>query len=303
MIAAFSECTAYFEAEYQAFIAKTYYHNEPLASGCAYALTGQGKRIRPLLVLLSCEALGARWSSALLPACAIEMVHTYSLVHDDLPCMDNDDLRRGRATVHKKYDEATALLVGDTLFCDACGLLAGSLVKRWHSGERVELSAEQRLGMLQLLTRSSGSSGIVLGQVQDLLHTGNQARAVTQAEVVETYHKKTGSLFAAAAAMGALAAHATPEVVEGFRLFGGLLGTAFQIVDDLLDDSTLSGKTPGKDRRQNKKNLISVLPAGEARHLAETYTHDALAQLARCADSYALSRLRQFAETLLLRTR
>jgi geranylgeranyl pyrophosphate synthase len=216
--------------------------------------------------------------------------------------MDNDDLRRGRATVHKKFDEATALLVGDTLFCDAAALLAGSLPTRWQPSEAQELSGAQRLAMLQVLTRSGGSSGIVLGQVQDLLHTGNRSGSVSQEEVVETYRKKTGSLIGAACAMGAIAAHASPEVVEGFLTFGELLGTAFQIVDDLLDDSSASGKTPGKDRSQDKKNLISVLEPDAARQLAGSYTQEALAQLPRYCDTYALSLLRQFAESLLYRT-
>ena len=177
----------------------------------------------------------------MLPAFALEMVHTYTLVHDDLPCMDNDDLRRGRATVHKKFDEATALLVGDTLFCDACALLAGSFTPAWQSTLGEELSPTERLALLQILTRSAGSSGIVLGQLWDLQHTGVLSRPLSPPEIIDTYRKKTGSLLGAACAMGAVAAQAPREIVTQFNEFGELLGTAFQIIDDLLDESAANG--------------------------------------------------------------
>jgi geranylgeranyl pyrophosphate synthase len=296
-----AELSSTFASAYDEFIAASYGEEQLLAQACRYALCGQGKRIRPLFVLLSSQALGGEWQRSLLPAFAIEMVHTYSLVHDDLPCMDNDDLRRGRATVHKKFDEATALLVGDTIFCDACAVLAGSFGAAWSGYAAQDATPLQRLQMLQVLTKSSGSSGIVLGQVQDLQHTGGENQLISLDEIVATYRRKTGSLLAAACAMGAISAQAAPEVVARMSEFGALLGTAFQIIDDLLDDSASNGKTPGKDRSQDKKTLISLVSPQAARELAAVYTEEALALLDRSVDAVQGATLREFAHSLLSR--
>ena len=222
-----------------------------------YATLEGGKRLRAALVYAAGEALGAPLDALDVPACAVEMVHAYSLVHDDLPCMDDDDLRRGRPTCHKVYGEALAILAGDALLTLAFGLLA-------RSGPRApELAAA--------LSRGAGSAGMVGGQVLDLAPT----RPITRACVEEIHARKTASLLAASAEMGAIAAGAGVEDRENARVWGLCLGRCFQAVDDILDvtgDAHTLGKTPGKDSRENKPTLVAVLglagARAEARRLA-----------------------------------
>lgn len=193
-----------------------------------YALLGQGKRIRGILTLASCSACGGKEGDALPPAIAIEYVHAYSLVHDDLPAMDDDDMRRGKPTVHKQFDEATAILVGDALLTEAFGIVA-----RWSVGNDISPADPEmvRQAMVEL-SDAAGVRGMVSGQAFDL-----KASDDAPTELLEKIHYlKTGALFGSAAAMGAISANSPSEAVKAFREFGRKLGLAFQIADDIFDE-------------------------------------------------------------------
>ena len=221
-----------------------------------YAIFGGGKRFRPAVVRLVCEALGGSAEAAEAPAAAIELVHTYSLVHDDLPCMDDDDLRRGRPTCHKVYDEATATLVGDGLLTGAFEVLARD------GGER----AGQ---MVAVLARAAGVAGMVAGQALDMQGSG---AAAGRDEVHAIHDLKTAAMFAASAELGALAAGASAAHRASMREFGRALGLLFQAVDDLLDVTGAAeelGKTPGKDAREDKPTLVAAVGLEGARRAAE----------------------------------
>ncbi len=229
-----------------------------LLEAMRYALLGPGKRLRPALLRLTCRHFGGADEAAELPAVAIEFVHTYSLVHDDLPCMDDDDLRRGRATCHKVFGEALAVLAGDALLTEGFALLA-----------RVPSGA----GHVAALARAAGAEGMVGGQALDL-EPGS-------APVEEIHRRKTAALLGAAAEMGALSAAMPDEALVRARLFGIALGRAFQATDDILDVTGTSeslGKTPGKDQRAAKPTLVAALGLEGARARARE-----LAGLARTA--------------------
>jgi farnesyl diphosphate synthase/geranylgeranyl diphosphate synthase type II len=235
-----------------------------LVEAIAYALLGGGKRLRPALVLASAEALGGETGDASLAmrfAAALEMVHTYSLVHDDLPCMDDDDLRRGRPTVHRAYDEATAVLVGDALQSMAFQhLLAGP------DGRAASLAG--------LLAR--GAYLMVEGQARDL---DAETRALGEAEVQALMAAKTGALIAVAVEGGAIAATGSDQ---GLGAVGLKLGLAFQIADDLLDltgSTNDLGKRAGKDAAAGKATLPALLGVEAARRRADAYCEEALAAL------------------------
>lgn len=225
-------------------------HPARLTEAMRYALFGGGKRLRPALVRLVCEELGGDPRDAEAPAAAIECVHTYSLVHDDLPCMDDDDLRRGRPTCHIAFDEATAVLAGDALLTFAFQLLAGM------GGERAARSSAA-------LARASGAFGMVGGQVLDLMgEAGIEDAGQALAGVRDTHLRKTAMLFGCAAEMGAIAAGEGPEGSGLARAYGTALGLAFQAADDLLDvtgDAATLGKTPGKDAALERSTLVAVL--------------------------------------------
>ena len=221
-----------------------------LVEALRYSLFGPGKRLRPILVRLVCEAFGGRPRSAEAPAAAVEMVHAYSLVHDDLPCMDDDDLRRGRPTCHKVYGEALAVLVGDALLTEAFALLAREA---------------QAGALVAALARGAGASGMVGGQVLDLHTTREQ---LTREHVRAIHRAKTAALIGAACELGAIAAEAAPEGTEAARHFGLCLGEAFQATDDILDvtePTAALGKTAGKDQQAGKPTLVAVLGLAGAR--------------------------------------
>ncbi len=237
------------------------------ASALEYALLGGGKRLRPALVRLVCRALGGIDADAAAPAVAIEMLHTYSLVHDDLPCMDDDELRRGRPTCHVVYGEAQAVLVGDGLQALAFEVLAAARHAR---------VAE----MVRVLAREAGPAGMVGGQALDL-----EAESGLAIESVREIHRrKTAALVSAAAELGALAADADPERCTHLRTFGFALGLCFQAVDDVLDvtgDAHSLGKTPGKDAAAEKATLVAALGLEGARAEARERAQEAHACLAR----------------------
>ena len=232
-----------------------------LQAAMAHPLFGGGKRLRPALVRAVCGQLGGQDRHALAPACAVELVHTYSLVHDDLPCMDDDDLRRGRPTCHVVYGEALAVLAGDGLLTRALGLLAE------EGGPR---AAQQ----VAVLARAAGETGMVLGQALDLAQEGRPASV----EDVQRIHAlKTGSLIAASVDLGAIAAGADPRRLGPF---GEALGLLFQAVDDVLDvtgEAVTLGKTPGKDAAGEKATLVAALGLDGARERARDLAQRALA--------------------------
>jgi farnesyl diphosphate synthase len=237
-----------------------------------YATLGGGKRLRACLVYATGEALGAAPEALDPPAAAVELIHAYSLVHDDLPCMDDDDMRRGRPSCHKAFGEATALLAGDALQTQAFAVLAAAET----------LSPQARIRMVEELARASGSLGMAGGQALDL-----KAGPVATIEVLEERHsRKTGALMHAAVRLGALAA--TPEIPPALDDYGRALGLAFQIADDLLDVEGVAlvvGKTIGADAAAGKATFASVLGIKEARRRARDLYENSLASLRFLGDN------------------
>lgn len=239
-----------------------------------YSTLGGGKRMRPLLCHAAGEACGADPQHVDVGACAVELIHAYSLVHDDLPCMDDDVLRRGRPTCHVQYDEATALLVGDALQTLAFQLLA-------------ELPAapgpERQLAMLALLAQASGSRGMAGGQAIDL---GSVGLALTVEELEFMHIHKTGALIRAAVLLGAHAGAADPATLDAFGHFANRAGLLFQVVDDILDtegNTVTLGKTAGKDAAHDKPTYVSMLGLVRAKELAARLREEAHAALDACA--------------------
>lgn len=235
-----------------------------------YSVLGGGKRIRPALCLATARALGSNQTAAIAPACALELVHAYSLVHDDLPAMDDDDLRRGRSTVHIAFDEATAILAGDALQTLAFALLS----------DAPELSDQQRMSMIRTLARASGHQGMVGGQAIDLESVGQQ---LTIDQLENMHRHKTGALIEASVRLGALTADTvTEQQLAALARFASALGLAFQVQDDLLDiegETAVIGKRQGSDVARAKPTFPSLLGiAGAREHLNEllSQAHQAL---------------------------
>lgn len=237
-----------------------------------YAVLGGGKRVRPLLAHAAGELVGAAGARLDRVACAVELIHAYSLVHDDMPCMDDDVLRRGKPSVHVEYDEATALLVGDALQTLAFQALA--------DGEAAN-DAGTQLAMLAQLASASGSRGMAGGQAIDLAAVGSQ---LNRAELEFMHIHKTGALIRAAVLLGARAGAALDAVeMRALDRYAKLIGLLFQIVDDLLDaesDTATLGKTAGKDADHAKPTYVSLLGAPEARRLASEMLAEAQAAIA-----------------------
>jgi farnesyl diphosphate synthase len=256
-----------------------------------YAVLGGGKRVRPLLAFAAGELTGADPGRVTIAGAAVELIHAYSLTHDDLPCMDDDVLRRGKPTCHVEYDEATALLVGDALQSLAFQLL----------GEyRLADDMKTQLEMVKLLAAASGSRGMAGGQAIDLESVG---KSLTVPELEFMHIHKTGALIRAAALLGARCGNGMEEKQYGqLDLFAKLIGLAFQVVDDTLDaeSSTATlGKTAGKDARNNKPTYVSAIGISRARELAQEMRQNALDALAGFGEQ-AL-RLRQLADFIVLR--
>ncbi len=234
-----------------------------------YAVLGGGKRVRPLLVFAAGDLFDAK--PALLAACAaaLEMIHVYSLVHDDMPCMDDDALRRGKPTVHVQYDEATALLVGDALQAQAFLTLSSNLSEG-------DANAVDGLAMLRVLAQAAGSGGMCGGQAIDLDSVGVQ---LSQQELERMHRLKTGALLRASVLLGAMSGKnlSTIEIIA-LDAYADAIGLAFQVVDDVLDvtaDSTMLGKTAGKDAQNNKPTYVSILGLEPSIVLAEKLRQDA----------------------------
>lgn len=227
-----------------------------------YAVQGGGKRLRPLLALAACEAVEGAPQAALRAACAVELIHAYSLVHDDMPCMDNDVLRRGKPTVHVQFGQAQALLAGDALQALAFEILTPE--------PSAATSADMQAALCRLLARAAGADGMAGGQAIDLASVG---LPLTEPELRAMHRRKTGALLLASVRMGAAcAAHPLPAAaLQALDAYGQALGLAFQVVDDVLDvtaDSALLGKTAGKDAAAGKPTYVSLLGLEAARQLA-----------------------------------
>jgi geranylgeranyl diphosphate synthase, type II len=262
-----------------------------LAAAMRYSVLGGGKRLRPVLVLMAAEACGGDPALALPAACALEMVHTYSLIHDDLPAMDDDDLRRGRLTCHKAFDEATAVLAGDALLTLAFEVLA-----------RYVYPEQAALACVRTLAEAAGPAGMVGGQLADLEAEG---RADATLEALQAIHRrKTGALLRASLRIGALVARAPEAALCALEDYGQGVGLAFQIVDDLLDvqgDESKLGKRVGKDQGLGKWTYPSLLGIEGSRSRARQLAEEAAEALAPLGDRG--DRLRALAMDLLERDR
>lgn len=255
-----------------------------------YAVLGGGKRVRPLLAFAAGEATAAPVERVDRVACAVELIHAYSLVHDDMPCMDDDVLRRGRPTVHVEFDEATALLVGDALQSAAFELVADAPAGSDHGVQ---------LDLVRLLAQAAGSRGMAGGQAIDLESVG---KSLSLPELEFMHILKTGALIRASVTLGARCGAPTPVELERLDHFAKLIGLAFQVVDDTLDavaSTATLGKTAGKDAAQGKPTYVTLLGLERARELAEELrraAHDAIAEF----DARAIS-LRELADFIVLR--
>jgi geranylgeranyl diphosphate synthase type II len=254
-----------------------------------YSVLAGGKRIRPILCLETARIFAADISAALHPACAIEFIHTYSLIHDDLPALDNDDLRRGKPTCHKKFGDATAILAGDALLTLAFQTIGAAPV-----------DAARRVAMVTEVAASAGTvNGMVGGQVADLEAEGRRIAP----EMLEYIHRsKTAALIRASVTTGALCAGANTEDVARLRRFGESIGWAFQVTDDILDveeSSAALGKTAGKDIAQQKATYPAVYGLARSHEIANDLATRAIAELIPYAERAA--RLRDIAEYLVLR--
>lgn len=233
-----------------------------------YSLTAGGKRIRPALVLEFCRISGGDVEKALPVACAIEMLHTYSLIHDDLPCMDNDDLRRGKPTNHVVYGECTATLAGDALQAEAFGTIA-----------RSELPAENKIACVEILADAVGSDGMCAGQYLDMV---GESKRLTEEELDDINSRKTGALLIAACRMGVAAAGGSGEMLEAAAHYGACVGAAFQIRDDILDVISTSeelGKPIGSDAQEHKNTYMALLGESKCMEMVEKLTNQAKSAL------------------------
>ena len=256
-----------------------------------YAVLGGGKRVRPLLVFAAGELAGADARRLEAAACAVECIHAYSLVHDDLPCMDDDVLRRGKPTCHVEYDEATALLVGDALQSLAFQLLAE---------QRLSDDPAAQVEMIRILAAASGSRGMAGGQAIDLDSVG---KVLTLQELEHMHVHKTGALIRASVALGARCGRPlAPEQLARLERYAKCVGLAFQVVDDVLDQESSTatlGKTAGKDAAANKPTYVSLLGIARARALAGELRAEAVAALAEFGP--AAQRLQSLADFIVLR--
>ncbi|MFZ4696340.1 MAG: polyprenyl synthetase family protein [Verrucomicrobiia bacterium] len=271
------------------FLPKAVEKPDTLHKAMRYSLFAGGKRLRPVLCLAAAEACGGREADAMPLACAVECIHTYSLIHDDLPCMDDDDFRRGRPTSHKVFGEGVAVLAGDALLTFAFELVARAKpARRWPAAE-----------LVRDLAVASGSLFLVGGQVADLEGEG---KPTSHSQLRWIHERKTSALLTASIRLGAMSANATPAELRALTRFGENLGMAFQVIDDILDATKTSvelGKTAGKDAKAGKATYPSILGMKRAEAEARRFTAgsvNALKPFRRRGD-----RLRELADYLLNR--
>ncbi len=267
--------------------------SDTLDESIAYSVTDGGKRLRSYLVQEFCEMCGCDRIASLDYACAIEMIHAFSLIHDDLPAMDDDDMRRGKPSNHKRFGEATAILAGDSLALDAFYVAANNRFCK----------EAQNLSAVILLSQKSGSMGMCAGQQTDLDGEGGMLDADMLTKLVDL---KTGALFEASCALGCIAADADSEKAEAAKRFGLLSGRAFQITDDLLDIHSTAeelGKTIGKDIEQEKSTFVSLMGEEGARKYAEECISGAKDALSVFPDNEAKKRLTEYCDYILIRSK
>ena len=257
------------------------YNNEPqekLFESMRYSLLAGGKRIRPIFVFDFCRMCGSDWKAAVPFAAAVEMIHTYSLIHDDLPCMDNDDYRRGRLTNHKVYGETLAVLAGDAMLTAAFSYLS-----------KAPLSAEARIRGVEVLADCAGECGMVGGQVLDM---ESESRQCTEKEVIDIQSRKTGALIRAACLLGVLAGNGSDKQMEAASVFADHLGLAFQIRDDMLDvigDSKEMGKATGSD--ESKNTFVHLYGIEKCDELVREHTNIAIQALSNFDNSEYMKQL------------
>ena len=272
-----------YKAHIESFLSDWYgrFADEPQAvlfDAMQYSLMAGGKRLRPVLCFEFCRLCGSDWQKATPLAATVEMIHTYSLIHDDLPCMDDDDFRRGRPTNHKVYGEAMAVLAGDALLTDAFAVLSTA-----------QLEGKAMAQALGIMAECAGSLGMVGGQVLDIL---SEERECTEEEILAVQSRKTGALIRAACAMGAIAGGANEQQLEAACRFAAALGLAFQIRDDMLDvigTQEEMGKTVGTD--ENKNTFVRLYGLQRCEELVRTYTDIALDAISIFPDNGFLSQL------------
>ncbi len=276
-------CAATVDARLSTLIPDPDSRPEALHQAMRHSCLAPGKRLRPALCMASAEAVGATGSSVLNAACALEMVHAFSLIHDDLPAIDNDDLRRGLPSCHKKYGEAIALLAGDALFALAYETLASSP----HDSTAV-------VACLRILSRAAGSDGLVGGEVVDVESEGKPIDAST----VEFIHsRKTGALISASCQIGAILGGGSPEQIRSLSEYGTHVGLAFQIADDLLNElSTVEalGKSAGSDRARQKATYPALLGIEAAQRASKACVDKALQSIAHLPNAEKLEGLARF---------
>ena len=253
---------------------RTDFEPHVVAEAMLYSASAGGKRIRPSLAMEFCRLCGKDPADALYYGCAVEMIHTYSLIHDDLPCMDDDDYRRGRPSCHKQFGEANALLAGD-----------GLLTKAFETIALAPLNAESRIQAVSLLSYCAGVRGMIGGQEKDLF---NEGKTVPLEELRSTDLMKTGALLKAACQLGVIAASGSDEAFKKAGEYAENMGLAFQIVDDILDvtgDEALLGKPIGSDSENKKSTYVSVLGLEKAKEVARQYSEKAVEALKHFPDS------------------
>ncbi len=238
-----------------------------------YSLMAGGKRIRPTLCISAAEAVGSDATHVIRAACAIEMIHTYSLIHDDLPAMDNDDLRRGQPTCHVAFDEATAILAGDALLTLAFEVLTS--VQSPHTTR----NASAWLGVVNIIARAAGYQGMIEGQMRDMAAEGS---SLALEDLQELHRLKTGALIEASIGTGAILGGGNPEQIETLQIFAKNIGLAFQVIDDILNiegDPAVMGKGVGTDQVRKKNTYPSLLGLTESKNFAQELINNALQAL------------------------
>lgn len=283
MSAFFEQQSKCYSEAIEAYLSGQFKKKEPwgeLYASMRYSLLAGGKRIRPMLTLEFCRLHGTAWETALPFGCAVEMVHTYSLIHDDLPCMDNDDLRRGKPTNHRVFGETMAVLAGDGLQAAAFSLLADA-----------ELSATQRIEAVDVLAKACGPAGMVAGQVLDMkVHSSEE-------ELCLLHSLKTGAMIAAAAELGCIAAGVSAAQRQRAREYALKLGLAFQVYDDVLDVTSTEeqlGKPIGSDQEEGKFTFVNLLGVDGALAYAKRCTEEAKSALSGLQDTQFLEELAEY---------
>lgn len=277
--------------EYSERISKALIEHLPVANdgqksvvmAMKYSLTNGGKRLRPILVLEFCKMCGGDTEKAMAYACAVEYVHTYSLIHDDLPCMDNDDLRRGKPSCHKMYGEATALLAGDALLTHA-----------FEIASTADFDGAKNADAVSLLAQNSGVCGMIGGQVLDLKY---EAASLSMSQLLTVHKLKTGAMISAACLLGCIAGDATEKQILAASKFAYYLGIAFQIKDDILDvtgDEQKLGKPVGSDKDNEKTTYVDIVGLNKAQEDVEKLTQAAIESLSAFENNEFVSSLAEY---------